>query len=86
LPFNGEPETAILISGTHLRDAANQLTRIRFQAKCPVPGIFPFHRRDRDVSVVDQRTISGIGPGHRSRKKANYFPVWKQDLGLRCVA
>jgi len=81
LPRSAEPETAILLGRTHQRDAANQLVWTRLQAKCPVPSFSAFHRWERDVAKVRQRPIGRVRPGHRVRKKANYFPMREEYLG-----
>src|SRR6202012_2166880 len=85
LPWQGDPETAVVFFVLHQGDGANDLPGVGFSTKGPVPFVAAFHGRKCYVTIERIRAIRRIRPGDGVGKKAHNFPLRKQLLYLLSI-
>jgi len=55
------------------------------QSQRPLPFVATFDGGERDVTVVGECAVGGIGPWDVGVEMLDDLPVGKEELGLRCV-
>ena len=91
LPGETEPEAAIVgpvskeAGGSVQADGADVFFGRLPESQRPLPFVAAFDGGERDVTVVSERAVGGVGPGNVWVEMLDDLPVGKEKLGLRGV-
>src|SRR6185437_16659165 len=77
LPWQTQPESAIIGFTAEQADSADQLARGAFQAKRPRPFVAMGDSRQDDIAIIRETTIRWIRPRHRISDVADDLPMRK---------
>jgi hypothetical protein len=85
VPWQAQPESAVVRLPLMQADGADVLCRRLFQSQRSVPFVAALDGGKRDVTIEGERSISGIWPWNVGVQEPDDLPLRKDTLRLRRI-
>jgi hypothetical protein len=82
MPREAKPEAAIVGTSFMQADGADVVLGRLLQSQRPLPFVAAFDSGERNVAVIGESTVFGVGPGNIWVEMLHDLPLRKEALGL----